>query len=101
MPKITDSHRAYFNETLIDYLSGEPYEGDYSGRGMFGATCPAIAYANEQEAFSDFIDYVVGIDDAEERRMAGDILSGATFDAFGTGVIAYFPKLKVKAAVSS
>lgn len=85
----------YFQDVLSDCLSGEIRE-NYSGRGMFRKTCPAMLYQSEKKAFSDFIDFVAQIDDAEERQLASSILKNVCVDSMERETVIYFPRLAME-----
>lgn len=77
----------------------EMYDGnvtfypDYSGRGMYGSTCPGITVNGGMEPFElalALAEYVSETEDVGPYEL-GDILGGSRTDSMGLGYIIYFP----------
>lgn len=77
----------------------EMYDGnvtfypDYSGRGMYGSTCPGITVNGGMEPFElalALAEYVSETEDVGPYEL-GDILGGSRTDSMGRGYIIYFP----------
>ena len=78
----------------------EVYDGDitfypnYSGRGMYGSTCPGITVNDGMEPFElalALAEYVNETEDVGPYEL-GDILGGSRTDSLGFGYIIYFPR---------
>lgn len=78
----------------------EGYDGnitfspDYSGRGMYGGTCPGIAVNDGTQPFElalALAEYVSETEDIGPYEL-GDILGGSRTESLGLGYIIYFPR---------
>lgn len=84
---------------MSDILDAE-YEGamevmrPYSGRGMCGNECLGIVFNDLVSGFE--FSYRVGYTSAEENEDFSDIFENIRYDHMGTGVILYWPKIKLK-----
>lgn len=88
----------YDFEEILDYVGLDPEEvlrENYSGRGMFGASCFGIVLDNVREAFGLFATMAeVGCDEdvsATCGRLACDLADAARIDDMGRSIIVYFP----------
>ena len=98
---LTDEQKTIAKTAIQDYCGGD-YRDDYSGRGMYGDTCPAVVYESQRDAINDMIE-MMSLDDLDpmpceiETHFA---LKGAfkshKMDSMGRGVVLYFPALKAK-----
>ncbi|MGB7441602.1 MAG: hypothetical protein WA919_11075 [Coleofasciculaceae cyanobacterium] len=88
---------------LSRYLQGESIE--YSGRGMFGRSCPGFIYEDLSSAVADFLSALHN--EAYETDFEGDRgqdefdllyeeLKHVEFDSMGLRTIAYFPYLSAE-----
>lgn len=77
----------------------EGYDGsitfcpDYSGRGMYGSSCPGIAVNDGTQPFElalALAEYVSETGDVSPYEL-GDILGGSRTESLGLGYIIYFP----------
>jgi hypothetical protein len=78
----------------------EAIHEDYSGRGMFGRTCPALTADSHSEvyAFMAALGALLGAGTPEDHNADTDALDIATStrtDQFGRGVVAYWPDLTI------
>jgi hypothetical protein len=78
---------------LESYLGGDPVE-NYSGRSMFGKTCPAFQYETEKQAIVSMIS-AMNCDDKADRDVLEMLFYGHAIESLGKGVVLYFPKLAV------
>ena len=96
---LTDEQKAIAKSAIQDYCNGD-YRGDYSGRGMYGSTCPAVVYNSQKEAVNDMLNLLIlddpGEENYEERQAIYEVLVRHEMDSMGRGVVLYFPVLKVK-----
>ena len=78
----------------------EGYDGnitfshDYSGRGMYGSTCPGIAVHDGTQPFElalALAEYVSETEDIGPYELS-DILGGSRTESLGLGYIIYFPR---------
>jgi hypothetical protein len=81
-------------EDLRDYLSGDYRE--YSGRYMYGKSCPGFEYESENAAIVDIMSAIADEDDHDDREWLLLALKKYQIDSLGLGVILYFPRLSVK-----
>ena len=81
-------------EMIADYCHNENYElyGDYSGRRMYGRTCPGIVCPDPIEALLGLVDYIVdkGLDG---QTSVTELIGIPRTDNMGTDMILYFPML--------
>jgi hypothetical protein len=83
-------------EDLKDCLSGDYRE--YSGRSMYGKSCPGFEYESENAAIVDMMSAIADEDDHDDRETMRSVLSKYQIDSLGLGVILYFPKLAIKSS---
>lgn len=70
------------------------FSPDYSGRGMYGGTCPGITVNDGMEPFElalALAEYVSETEDIGPYEL-GDILGGSRTESLGLGYIIYFPR---------
>jgi hypothetical protein len=87
--------RAAVNACL-EVDEGAVIHTDYSGRGMYGATCPAL-YATSQADVYAFMAALAGVI-AEDGGDADDAVALARLtrtDQMGMGIVAYWPTVEV------
>ncbi len=96
---LNDKQKAIALEAIKDYCNGD-YMDDYSGRGMYGDTCPSLVYGSQKEAINDMLNLLMlddpGDENYEERQAIYEVLTRHEMDSMGRGVVLYFPALKVK-----
>lgn len=78
-------------ETVEESLGGgnwdyEDIRTDYSGRGMYGATCFGIVFREHRDIFSFFVELAV-----EDYDTAELLARKARQDSMGRDAIVYFP----------
>lgn len=71
---------------VCEVLSLEPRS--YSGRGMYGKECYAIAFEDHKEVAKFF--YYLGMEDAEDEGLE-PLVDNSRTDSLGRGIILYFP----------
>lgn len=90
--------------TLKDLLELDYETRSYSGRGMFGKSCLAVALEPGQSPFKVFSDILLNVDDEYEEvdehgKIHNDLalvhkaLRDARVDDLGFGTILYFPTI--------
>ena len=78
-------------QIVMDFCEayGYEYRNDYSGRGMYGATCVGFTCSNVNRALMEFGGFVVvngaGLD---------DFIACLSTDSLGYGVIVYFTSIE-------
>lgn len=76
-------------EEIADNMSGAEFMDDYSGRGMFGKTCPAVTF----EMKNDDVEFAVRVT-ASVYEQGGNLsdalkLIPQRYDAMGLGTVVY------------
>lgn len=91
------------NERIINHIEnfcdeyGYDYQNDYSGRFMYGATCPAIrtdGFATTAGVMADLMEYILvnGIEGEEHKDLTHAVRTMCK-DSLGLGIVVYFPIL--------
>jgi hypothetical protein len=103
---LTDEQKLIAKTAIQDYCGGD-YREDYSGRGMYGATYPAVVYDSLSDAINDMIDMVVAFseyDPCDETIVVlhsmRTVFKAHKIDSMDTGVVVCFPILKTAKGVS-
>lgn len=78
----TEKQRRFY-EIMQDAEDGDRIRvcDDYSGRGMYGKTCPAVVAPSQREVFAILAD--------EWEGDRGDIIRACSVDSMGLGVVVY------------
>ncbi len=80
---------------LEEHSPADSQTMEYSGRFMFGKTCPAISYDGSLSAIiADLSESIMNAGDNDLMLKFIVALRGAKTDSFGTGSILYFPEAK-------
>lgn len=75
------------------YTGGVFFQPAYSGRGMYGRTCPGLHVKNDTPPFElalALADFGGGDEDMTPYEL-GEILGPSRMDSMGLGYIVYFP----------
>lgn len=75
------------------YTGGVFFQPAYSGRGMYGRTCPGLQVKNDTPPFElalALADFAEGFEDITPYEL-GEILGTSSMDSMGLGYIVYFP----------
>ena len=83
----TDKFTAEQVEEAISDLGANLHDR-YSGRGMYGAECPAIEAESESEIYSFFVELAT-----VNEKMARQLAKSARVDSMGRGIICYWPSI--------
>lgn len=76
--------------TAVDAAGVEHYE-DYSGRGMYGDTCPGVTFSSS----GDLADFYIELADITDSDTAKSLARSERQDSMGLNGIAYWPGLKL------
>lgn len=92
---MTSKQVAKFIAALED-AGSEEVRTNYSGRGMFGATCVGVEVASQKDATELIVDVLIEARSDDDREAFGSILKRGVFDSMGLGLIFYFPGVTVE-----
>lgn len=87
---MTDETKLLFE--VIESAGLEPR--DYSGRGMMGDSCLAIAVDRDSSEMKVVADLIEATSDDEDKDILVKALRGARTDSLGMGSIIYFPRFE-------
>ena len=100
-------------ETIRTFINGLSMDvevrEDYSGRGMYGATCLAIVTRDtdgDSQSLGDILNaiYFMGLEmdiDEDDTDAITAVLRSAQMDSMGHGIVIYFPAAQTDRAEAS
>lgn len=78
-------------ERFVEALRDFEIRMDYSGRGMYGKTCPGVVVEDVREVYAEIADFNLDRPPRDDEPTAGDLIRKCREDTMGRDVIVYLP----------
>lgn len=92
---MTEITREQFTAAMdLVNMDGDQLREDYSGRGMYGHTCPAITADRHADVYAFMAALGATLaEDMDDPYDAVELAGGTQVDQMGLGIVAYWPGL--------
>jgi len=78
-------------ERFIEALTGFDLRLNYSGRSMYGRTCPGVTVEDAREVYAALADFDADCPPMDDDPTASDIIRKCRVDNMGLDLIVYLP----------